>query len=270
MKAPTPLRCLPIAALLLAVPPFAGADEGEDAVGHVATLAGKAVATRPGEAPRELECRDPIYPGDKIETAEGARVGLLVGDLLAHVGQGSELQVESGDSLALQKGAVRVIDPRESGGHARLAVLDAEAEVLGNDAEGYVFREKTGGYAMLCEWDAPLSVARGPEQKQAQPGECVIARSREPIYVAKAHDERLGSPDEDLCSLGPVIGALDLHLSPLDVALGPPGSPWSGVPAQFASPPRSPCDVPGAPCGQALEPPPGTGEVPGGGGTPPF
>lgn len=259
MKLNTPLRCGAIAALLLA--PLSGAAQDGDVVGHVATLHGTATAQRPGEDPRQLECRDPIFKGDKVQTADDSRVGLLVGELLAHVGKGSKLAVEDQDALALEQGAVRVLDPRLEGGHARLAVLDTKAQILGNDAEGYVFKEKTGGYAMLCEWDAPLAVTRGPEGKLANPGDCVIAKSREPLYTARAHDQRLGSPSEDLCSLGPVIGALDLHLSPVDVAAGPPSPPWSGLPPTLALPVRSPCELPGATCAVIVEPPPSQGSL---------
>jgi hypothetical protein len=60
-----------------------------------------------------------------------------------------------------------MIDPRDEGEPAQLAVLDADGHVKGNDAEAYIFSEKVGPYAMLCEWDAPLPVSRGKEQKTA-------------------------------------------------------------------------------------------------------
>src|SRR2546422_7897012 len=41
-------------------------------------------------------------------------------------------------------------------------------------------------YAMMCEWDAPLPVSRGKEEKTAKPGECVIAKPKEPLYTALA------------------------------------------------------------------------------------
>jgi hypothetical protein len=248
---------LPLLLLLLMLAAPAGADP--EIVGHVATLSGRAVAQRPGEPDRILECRDPIFQGDRVVTADRSRVGILVGDLLAHVSKASALQVAesaSGARLALEKGAVRVIDPRGTGAHARLAVLDTGAQILGNDLEGYIFTEKTGGYAMLCEWDAPLPVNRDDERQVAQPGQCVIAKPGEPLYSAQAHDERLGSPDRDRCPLGVVAGGPDLHLSPTDVAAGPPLAPWSAGPA--AAPPAapSPCDVPGSGCQTVFEPPP--------------
>jgi hypothetical protein len=252
----------------IAIPGAAGAGEPAE-VGRVATLHGDVFAERPGEEPRRLGCRDPIYGGERIVTGEDARVGLLMGDLLAHVARQSALRVSERDGeadLRLERGALRVIDPRSKGAEARLALLDAGAEILGNDLEAYLLDEKTGGFAMLCEWDAPLPVARGPESKLAEPGECVIAKPLEPLYVADAHEERLGSPAEDLCPLGPLFSALEL-VSPTDAAAPPPSDPWSAIPSFSDLPRRSPCDVPGSGCRSAFEPVAAGGEVPGGSGT---
>jgi hypothetical protein len=239
--------------------------DASDAVGEVAALSGNVVAQRPGEPPRPLGCRDTVYQGEWVVTSKGSHAGILLGELLAHVGERSALRVgltpsETADMI-LETGAVRVIDPRETGASAQLAVLDAAAQVRGNDAEGYVFAEKTGRYAMLCEWDEPLTVARDEEKAAADPGKCVIAKPSEPLYLADAHDQRLGTPAEDACPLGPVIGALDQHLSPADVAAGPPQPPWSSAPTGPARPPRSPCEPSAAGCARG-----GGGNGGGGGG----
>jgi hypothetical protein len=271
-----PIRVPSILLLTLALgaaPWVAVADEGGAAagpVGRVTTLFGDVVAERPGEPPRTLHCRDAVYQGERLVTADGSRVGVLMGDVLARLGEGSALRVgRTADEVAdisLEQGAVRVIDLRDAGATARLAVLDTRAKLLGNDAEAYVFAEKTGRYAMLCEWDAPLAVDRADESALAPPGKCVIAKRSEPLYLADAHDERLGPPAQDACALGPVIGALDVHLSPADVAAGPLLGPWSGKAGGLEFPSRSPCDEPGAGCLDVLDPPPGGGEIPGGGG----
>jgi len=246
---------LVLALALGAAPLVAAADEvggTAEPVGHVTTLLGDVVAERPGEPPRPLHCRDTVYQGERLVTADDSRVGVLVGDVLARLGEGSALRVgRTADAVAdfsLEQGAVRVVDPRDDGATARLAVLDARAKVLGNDAEAYVFVEKTGAYAMLCEWDAPLSVNRADESALARPGKCVVAKRSEPLYLADAHDERLGPPAQDACALGPVIGALDVHLSPAAVAAGPLLGPWSGMAGGLEFPSRSPCDEPGSGC----------------------
>jgi hypothetical protein len=261
-RRPIRVSSILLLALALGAAPLVGAaDEvggGAEPVGHVTTLLGDVVAERPGEPPRPLHCRDTVYQGERVVTANDSRVGVLLGDVLARLGEGSRLRVgrtaDAAADMSLERGAVRVVDPRDAGATARLAVLDARADVLGNDAEAYVFSEKTGSYAMLCEWDAPLVVARADESAVAAPGKCVIAKRSEPLYLADAHDERLGPPAQDACDLGLVIGALDLHLSPADVAAGPLLTPWSGRASGLEFPARSPCDDPGVIC---APPPPG-------------
>jgi hypothetical protein len=224
------------------------------AVGKVVALSGEVMAIRPGEEPRALQCRDTVYQDERIVTGDGARVDLLLGDVVAHLTKDSRLRVgRTGDDVAdmtLEKGGVRAIDPRDTGARARLAVLDARAKVLGNDAEAYIFSEKTGQYAVLCEWDAPLPVTRGDEQALADPGKCVIAKPSEPLYLADAHDKRLGPPGEDPCPLGPVIGDINLHLTP-DVAAGPPPA-WSGTASAPNAQGISPCQMPGSGCAGAV------------------
>ncbi len=287
-RRPIHVSCILLLALALAAAPLlAAADEVRGAaepVGYVATLFGDVVAESPGEPPRILHCRDTVFPGERLVTADGSRVGVLMGDVLARLGEGSALRVgrtpDAAADISLEQGAVRVIDPRDAGATLRLAVLDARAKLLGNDAEAYVFAEKAGAYAMLCEWDAPLSVDRADESALAQPGKCVIAKRNEPLYLADAHDERLGTPAQDACALDPVIGALDVHLSPADVAAGPLLGPWSGKAGGLELPSRSPCDEPGSGCVRGVAPPPivvveppvvieGV-DVPGGGGAFPF
>ena len=259
-------RLAPLALAGLLLPTAAGADEPRG-VGHVATLHGVVMAERPGEEPRQLHCRDAIYDGDRITTSADARVGLLVGELMTHLGEDSALLVTRPDDpdLVLERGAVRVIDPRQEGGQARLAALDAGALILGNDLEAYLLDEKTGGFAMLCEWDAPLPVARGPEARVAEPGECVIAKPLEPLYGAEAHEQRLASPADDLCPRP--LAALELHLSPEDAPLEPLPDPWADVPSFAELDGRSPCDTPGSGCNSGYESPAAGGEVPGGAGT---
>jgi len=252
--------------------PFRAAADEPEAVGRVTALTGHVVAERDGEPPRTLHCRDRVYRGERLVTSESARVGVLTDDVYAHLGERSALRVDrtpaESTDMTLEVGGVRVIDPRDAGSRARLAALDASAQVVGNDAEAYIFVEKTGPYAMLCEWDTPLPVARKGEAAVADPGKCVIAKPKEPLYVANAHDERLASPGEDACPLGPVIGSLDQHLSPADVAAGPLAAPWSGIAASQTDPRRNACDDPGSTCANVvvIQPPPVGGGFPGAGG----
>jgi len=235
----------------------------EDELGRVSSVAGEATAQRPGEAPRALACGDPVYAGDTLRTGPASRIGVLLDDVMTHLDADTRVLLgrtaQAMPSARLEAGKVRMIDPRDAGAPAQLAVLDADAQVMSNDAEGYIFSEKVGPYAMLCEWDAPLPVSRGAEQKSAAPGECVIAKPKEPLYTADAHETRIPAV-ADVCAPGPELASLNSpvhHLTPADVAApGPmPGAGSAGFggvnPAGADNPGYATCDVAGV-CSQPL------------------
>ncbi len=252
----------------------AGAAAEGDVLGRVSSVAGEATAQRPGEAPRPLACGDPVYADDTLQTSAGGRVGVLLEDVAAHLAPATRVQLGRTDqampSARLEVGQVRMIDPRDTGDPARLAALDTGAEVIGNDAEAYIFSEKVGPYAMLCDWDAPLPVDRGPETLSADPGQCVIAKPKEPLYLADAHETRIPADPAEECDLSRDFasraGAPENHLSPADVAAPGPiagagSAGFGGVnPTSAGSPTYASCDVGGV-CSQPIplevfEPPP--------------
>ena len=249
-----------------------------DELGSVSSVSGDATAQRAGESPRSLACGDPVYADDTLRTGAGARVGVLLEDVMTHLSADTTVKlgrtVAGMPSATLENGKVRVVDPRRSGAPAHLAALDTRAEIVGNDAEAYVFAEKVGPYAMLCEWDAPLPVGRAGESVTAGPGECVISKPKEPLYTARAHDARIPMAAAEICDLAPQLaslaGAPVNHLTPADVSapgLGP-GLQTAGLgdnnPIAADLPTRTGCDVAGGSCVQPLpfvsrEPAPVTG-----------
>jgi len=251
----------------LALPFSAGAADG--ALGQVTSVSGQATAAREGGTPRNLACGDSVYPGETITTTPGSSVGMLLGpDLLAQVGENSALRLGTTPAgtadTTLQRGTVRVIDAREGAAPARLAAGTAAARIEGGDTEAYVLAEKAGGYAMFCEWEAPLDVSRGNESRTASPTQCVIAKPHEPLYLADAHQDRLAAlPDAcapaNFAALGPHFPAIAAR----DVAAGP--APFSMSPADLPGLEREACEDPGATCAGVRfdEEPPGGGEFPG-------
>ncbi|MDH3519825.1 MAG: hypothetical protein OEM49_05150 [Myxococcales bacterium] len=252
------------AALLIPVG-MQAADPSE--AGRVTAVEGTATAQQPAAQPRALRCGDPIYAGDRLVTEKGARLGMLVGDVLTHLSESSQLALnitnDATPDARLEQGGVRLIDPRDSGALGYLAALDARAEILGNDVEAYVFAEKVGSYAMLCEWDTPLRVTRGAQQELAAPGNCVIAKKTEPLYVARAHDQRIPALAEQLCAIDPgalaaLAGDPARHLSPAAVAAAGPlaGGGSAGLgdrgPASLDVLAPSPCDTPGSGCATGI------------------
>jgi hypothetical protein len=180
-----------------------------------------------------------------------------------HLGENTHVEIgrtpENTPSARLVSGKVRMIDPRDDGAPAQLSALDADAHVMGNDAEAYIFSEKVGPYAMMCEWDDPLPVTRGKESKTAAPGDCVIAKPKEPLYTANAHDQRIPALAQE-CGPGPAL-AFDPndHLSPTQVAAAGPVAD-NFQPAQFDPGPGYVCDQAGV-CSPVVnvviaEPPP--------------
>jgi hypothetical protein len=207
-----------------------------DELGRVSAVTGEATAQQPGAEPRALACGDPVFSGDTLRTGANSHVGVQLDDIATHVDANSQVVLgrtaQSMPSARLVAGKVRMIDPRDAGNPAQLSALDADARVMGNDAEGYIFSEKVGPYAMLCEWDEPLPVTRGKEQKTAEPGKCVIAKPKEPLYTANGHDSRIPALAQE-CAPGPDLASLNgpaHHLTPSDVAApGPmPGSAIAG------------------------------------------
>ena len=229
----------------------AGAALAADELGRVSAVSGEATAQQPGGEVRALACGDSVYPGDTLRTGGDSHVSVQLDDVSTHLDPNSRVELGRTNvntpSARLLAGKVRMIDPRDEGEPAQLAVLDADAHVKGNDAEAYLFSEKVGPYAMLCEWDDPLPVSRANEQKVAKPGECVIAKPKEPLYTANAHDQRIPAlaqecgPDPGLASLNSPLN----HLTPRDVAsAGPiPGSESAGLgPVTAAASPDYTCD----------------------------
>jgi hypothetical protein len=219
-----------VGALALAASSALAADD----LGRVTAVAGEATAQQPGAEPRALACGDPVFAGDTLRTGRDSHVGVQLDDLATHLDANSEVVIgrtaQNTPSARLLAGKVRVIDPRDEGAPARLAVLDADARVKGNDAEGYIFSEKIGPYAMMCEWHGPLPVNRGKDEKTAKPGECVIAKPKEPLYTADAHEARIPALAQE-CAPGPELASLNSplrHLSPADVA-APGPMPGGGV-----------------------------------------
>jgi hypothetical protein len=238
--------CALIGALVLCA---ASAARAADELGRVTAVSGEATAQQPGAEARPLHCGDPVYPGDTLRTGADSHVGVQLDDVATHLDPNSQVLLGRTNvdtpSARLLAGKVRMVDPRDEGEPALLAVLDADGHVKGNDAEAYLFKEKVGPYAMLCEWSDPLPVSRANEQKVAKPGECVIAKPKEPLYTANAHEQRIPAIAQE-CAPGPDLASLNSplhHLTPKDVAAGPAAPTTAGFgPVLANSGPDYMCD----------------------------
>jgi hypothetical protein len=221
-------------------------------VAEVYILDGSATA---GE--RALSRGDAIESGETVRTGTDSRVALFSDEIYVQIDPESAVRFERDAqnrvNLALEAGRARIVDTRGEGDPAAIAAGGALARVQGGDKEVYLLSEKTGRYAMFCDWTAPLAVSKGGEEAGADPGDCVLVKPSEAPYAARGHDHQiplLPSPDE-----GPA-DALVSRFGP-DVAAGPfHGFPG---PADTLDRERDPCDVPGTGCQGPLgivEPPP--------------
>lgn len=256
------LFALVAGAALAGLAPAATADE---AAGRVVAVRGTVMAQAPGEELRQLECNDPVFPGDRIVSSKGAALGILSDGIYSGLDESTKLDFSTTQSgapdLSLVDGHLRMVDAR-GGERARIATPGLVAADAGTDTEAFAFGEKVGVVSMVCPWNDALAVhsAAGPEGIRAGVGSCAIHKPKEPLYVAGATEPRLGVLN-DHCSPLPVAGAAAGRFgSPADVALGPPpvgAGPLLGPPidAPFADDPRAPCDDPGA-CGGAPTPGP--------------
>ena len=258
-------------ALLLAI---AGASARADIVkgpepcvpaGRVASLTGPAATTRARVA-HDLGCGEDVCSGDSVSTGAGSSLGLLTGGMLIQLGEQSSARVvltaEGTPQVQVERGRVRVIDPREGGPPGRLAVLESHAEISGNDTEAELVGEGSERSARFCEFAAPLRLNGGT----LAPGTCAAAQPGSALVATAAPT---GGPSlaalDAACAPAPTIPSM-AYLEPLPtVAAGPPNVP--PLPGPFDGPLRSPCDVPGSGCTggiSVVEQPPAPDPFPGG------
>ncbi len=256
------LAALCVAAVAGAEPaPGEASAAGAREAARVASVVGSARAESADGRVRDLACGDVVGAGERVQVGPASRLGLLAGEAYAQVEARSTLRVdvtpEGAPQLDLESGRLRVVDARGvDSPPLGLGTPHASARGLGVDSELFVLSEKAGAYSLLCEWEAPLEVARNGEQLAAEPGQCVVANPREALYLTPAQAERVALAGEDACPVGPVLGRVADRFSPTDVAAAPPPTGLlRPAPPAFA---RDACDDPGAGCGGMpnLAPPP--------------
>lgn len=210
-----------------------------------------------------LAVGDSIAAGSVIRTGVDSRVGILASQIYVQLDPQSSLTLERDASglvrMALGEGRARVVDTRTNPAPAGLSVVDSTATIAGGDAEFYILNEKSGRYAMFCEWSSPLTVTRDPKSLSAGPNQCVLAKPHEPLYSAKGHDHQI--PLLPLPYTAAFADPVADRFDTTDVAAGPPGMGF-GDPISPPDYQRDPCDVPGSGCAtgrsapRVIEPPP--------------
>jgi hypothetical protein len=236
----------------------AGAHAADDPIGLVVGKRGQVTATAGGES-RRLDCGDPVYAGERLETAQASRVSVLIGDVYAQlfVGSQADLATTPGGTpdLFLGRGRMRVIDPRTGAASAqiRVATPRARTSFALNDIDAYVLGPAGETNAMLCSERTTIDVERVDHDADAMHtpvGVCTIVSVDKPTYQAEVPSERIGLREAPDCVLDLATAE---RFGLVDVA-APNALPGMGMPDLGAFKPRRPCDVPGSGCGGGSPP----------------
>ncbi len=231
----------------------------ERPIGLVVGMRGHVVAQADGTEARRLDCGQPIYAGDRIETGEASRVSVLIGDVYVQLFVGSQADFSATGAatpdLFLRRGRMRVVDPRTDAGApaVRVGTPRAWTEFARNDIDAYVLGPAGATNSMLCSERATIDVERvdlDAEPLHTPTGVCTIVSLDEPTYQARVPSERIGLREAPDCTLD--LAAAN-RFNAIDVA-APRALPGMGLPDIGPFDPRKTCDVPGSGCGGAPNP----------------
>ena len=222
----------------------------QDAAGLVVARRGQITAYAADGTPRSVTCGDLIREDERLETAHASRVALLTGDVYAQLYVLSSARFgaapDGASRLALERGRMRVIDPRASDSAKDVLVTasDTTARFHGNDVDAYVLGPAGETNSMICAERVDLVVDRASGGGDtARLGECVVSSQAKPLYRAQIPSTRIGLEEAYECEL-PIADRAMLAFSP-DVAAGPEPP----LPGALGGPNRDSCDVPGSGCG---------------------
>lgn len=230
---------------------FAGPSMGQatEPVGLVVAMRGQVSAVDAAGQERALTCGDVIGRDELIRTGRASRVAVLTGDVYAqlYVHSAARFGNEADGSarLALERGRMRVIDPRPSAGAAPVHVRASEAQTrfAGNDVDAYVLGPVGATNAMLCSESVDLAVERLGQRTTAQRGQCAIDSRGKSLYRAQVPSTRIALAEAYECELQ--LGIADLF-DPTDVATRPGRD--TPLPDGWGNTTRDACDDPGSGC----------------------
>ena len=226
---------LAIVLLALGLPGAAVVSQTREPVGRAVSVRGAVFAQAPGEERRILECRDPIYEGDRVLTLDGSAVGIDSGSYYSRLGENTVVEygrlAASAPRIDLVEGHVRLIDSAgRNPDSAELLTPGLRVARTGPDQDAIVAREKAGVVSIVCAYDEPVNVARRTDAAQrleAAPGGCVVGKPREALYAANPSHPQLAVLMRDACEEIALVPVADRFTSG-DVALGPGGGAGAG------------------------------------------
>jgi hypothetical protein len=250
MQVARSFRRVLVLGVLLGALPVGPAFAGE-VIGRVVSIDGDVFAATPREEPRRLRCGDPIRREDTVTSTFGGRLGVLVGNVHARMGDGTQtrfdLSSEGAPSFFVSAGRLHVVDARVGDAPpVRISTPGFEAEATGLDTDLWVGDAESMSSTTLCESGADLHVTLGDGAGSVvtSPGQCTEIRARGDF----------GKQPRQLAPLGGAGEPCDDLLSPVALHYRDPGLVGSGLPLAFPDPrpvpdpPRGPCDGPVSTC----------------------
>jgi hypothetical protein len=235
--------------LFLGVPPVAPAFAGE-VIGRVVSIDGDVFAQAPLEDPRRLRCSDPIRREDTVTTTFGGRLSVLVGNVHARMGDGTQTRFDLGPEGAptffVSVGRLHVVDARVGDpAPLRISTPGLSAEAAGADTDLWVGDPESGAATTLCESGADVHVTLADGASViTSPGQCAEIGPQ----------GSFGKEPHQLAPLGAAGDSCSDLLSPVALHYRDPGLVASPLPLSFPDPrpvpdpPRGPCVDPGAGC----------------------
>ena len=224
------------------------------ALGTVASLSGDVRAVSAHGSSRALACDDVVNACETIVTGDGASAGLLVDDAIVQLGANSAAQLSArpAPELALERGALRVVDVRDTAtDRVQLFTPQLAASTGRGDAE--ITRD--GDAVRVCAHDEPIVVMARDGAKTLPAGSCFLANGSSAVLGGSAGAPSVALGDGASCPF---------HVAGVPSVVPPVSSPPPGGPGidPFDPPGRDSCDDPGSGCAAVCEicedPDPGT------------
>jgi len=229
---------------------------GNAPIGRVASVQGDVTAVAPDGSSRALECDGELRACETIVTGLGADVALLIDEAVVQLGPETRAQLAArpAPEVALEGGAVRVVDLREvAGDRVQLYTPALSASTGRGDAE--VQRE--GDSVRVCAHDEPLVVMARDGAKTVPAGSCLATDVSGALAASPASAPATALGDGAACPF---------HVAALPGIAPPVSSPPPAGPEipPFDPPGRDSCDDPGSGCSAVVceiceDPDPGTG-----------
>lgn len=214
-------------------------------LGSVASVTGDARAVSPDGSSRTLACDDVVSACELIVTGADGSVGMLVEDAIVQVGANSAAQLSArpAPDVAVERGAVRVVDVRDSAAQ-RVQLYTPQLAV--STGRGDAELTRAGDAVRVCAHDEPIVVTARDGAKSVPAGSCFEADGSTAVLGGIAGAPSVALSDGASCPY--YVAGVPSAVPP--VSAPPPGGP--GV-DPFDPPGRDSCDDPGSGCTAVCE-----------------